>query len=159
MKLYGNWKGSSIMQKGHKETISGVCLAVDSCMIDGLEYYNVVSATTVFLLVPYCGMMSVDVTCFNSCIPSSSIASLQSALDSSLQRKGCLEYKIAQAFASHFRRQRSMQSCQVVVTLHLYLLQTREETSEGSYRTRLERLAAVRGLQLRQHPIVQLVST
>ena len=93
--------------------------------------YDVVSVTTVFLPVPY-GKMSVDVTSFDSYIPSSSIVLLRSDQDSSLQRKECLEYKIAEAFASHFRRQRSIRSCYVAAILHLYPLQTREETSEGS---------------------------
>lgn len=67
-----------------------------------LKYYNAVSATTVFLPVPY-GNMSVDVTSFDSYLPSSSIVLLRSVQDSSLQRKGYPEYKIAQAFANHFR--------------------------------------------------------
>ena len=41
--------------------------------------------------------------------------------------------------------------------LHPYPLQIREETSEGSYRMKLESPAAVVGLQQRQHHIVQPV--
>jgi hypothetical protein len=115
--------------------------------------YNAVSATTVFLPVPYSNM-SADVTSFDSCIPSSSIVLLRSAQDSSLRQKGCLEYKIEGVFASHFRRQRSIRSCYAVAILRLYLLQTREETSEGSYRTKLEKPAAVMGLQLGQYHTV-----
>ena len=42
--------------------------------------------------------------------------------------------------------------------LHPYPLQMREGTFEGSYGTKIERLAAVIGLQQGQHHIVQFVS-